>query len=115
MDSDTVWTRIDAARAELADLFDTLTPQQWETPSLCAGWTVRDIVAPDRVVLVGQAFTGCPAVLEDVTGAMAQAAVLGEVPVSFTRFGAGIQAVAACTIALGAVYDDPLGLVASAR
>lgn len=77
--------------------------------------SVRDIVAPDRVVLVGQAFTGCPAVLEDVTGAMAQAAVLGEVPVSFTRFGAGIQAVAACTIALGAVYDDPLGLVAAAR
>lgn len=77
--------------------------------------SVRDIVAPDRVVLVGQAFTGCPAVLEDVTGAMAQAAVLGEVPVSFTRFGAGIQAVAACTIALGAVYDDPLGLVAGAR
>lgn len=77
--------------------------------------SVRDMVAPDRVVLVGQAFTGCPAVLEDITGAMAQAAVLGEVPVSFTRFGAGIQAVAACTIALGAVYDDPLGLVAAAH
>ena len=45
MDSDTVWTRIDAARAELADLFDTLTPQQWETPSLCAGWSVRDVGA----------------------------------------------------------------------
>lgn len=29
---------------ELADLLDTLTPQQWDTPSLCAGWTVRDVV-----------------------------------------------------------------------
>lgn len=72
--------------------------------------SVRDMVAPDRVVLVGQAFTGCPAVLDDITGAFASPA-LGDVPVSFTRFGAGIQAIAACTIALGAVYDDPLGIV----
>lgn len=77
--------------------------------------SVRDIVAPDRVVLVGQAFTGCPAVLGDIAEAMAEAGLLDEVPVSFTRFGSGIQAVAACTIALGPIYDDPLGLVSSVR
>jgi uncharacterized protein (TIGR03083 family) len=32
-------------RADLADLLATLTPQQWEAPSLCAGWRVRDVVA----------------------------------------------------------------------
>jgi uncharacterized protein (TIGR03083 family) len=32
-------------RAEFACLLDTLTPQQWATPSLCAGWTVHDVVA----------------------------------------------------------------------
>jgi uncharacterized protein (TIGR03083 family) len=32
-------------RGELADLLDTLTPEQWNNPSLCAGWTVRDVVA----------------------------------------------------------------------
>jgi hypothetical protein len=32
-------------RAELADLLATLTPAQWEAPSLCAGWRVRDVVA----------------------------------------------------------------------
>jgi uncharacterized protein (TIGR03083 family) len=32
-------------RAELVDLLRTLTPEQWETPSLCAGWRVRDVVA----------------------------------------------------------------------
>jgi uncharacterized protein (TIGR03083 family) len=34
-----------AERRDLADLLDTLTPQQWAHPSLCEGWTVRDVVA----------------------------------------------------------------------
>lgn len=34
-----------AERAELADFLDTLTAEQWEAPSLCAGWRVRDVVA----------------------------------------------------------------------
>ena len=34
-----------AERADLADLLAGLTPEQWETPSLCAGWTVRQVVA----------------------------------------------------------------------
>lgn len=76
-----------------------------------AAASVRDIVAPDRVVLVGQAHTGCPPVLEDVVAAYEEAGVV-EAPVSFTRFGSGIQATAACTLALGPVYDDPLGLLA---
>lgn len=32
-------------RNDLADLLETLTPQQWATASLCEGWTVRDVVA----------------------------------------------------------------------
>lgn len=32
-------------RADLADLLATLTPAQWDTPSLCATWRVRDVVA----------------------------------------------------------------------
>lgn len=34
-----------AERAELADLLDGLSPEQWEAPSLCVGWRVRDVVA----------------------------------------------------------------------
>lgn len=75
---------------------------------------VRDMVAPDRVVLVGQAFTGCGAVVDDITQAFHDATALGELALSFTRFGAGIQAIAACTIALGPVYDDPLAIAATA-
>lgn len=77
--------------------------------------SVRDIIAPDRVVLVGQAFTGCPWVLDEVVLAFEDTTALPPLPVSFTRFGAGIQAIAACTIGLGPVYDDPLGLVPSRR
>lgn len=32
-------------RADLADLLATLTPDQWDTPSLCTRWSVRDVVA----------------------------------------------------------------------
>ncbi|MHA6784305.1 maleylpyruvate isomerase family mycothiol-dependent enzyme [Pseudonocardia saturnea] len=32
-------------RADLADLLTTLTAQQWEAPSLCSAWRVRDVVA----------------------------------------------------------------------
>ena len=46
-----------AERTDLADLLETLTPEQWEAPSLCKGWRVRDVVAHvmsfDEVGLVG--------------------------------------------------------------
>ena len=46
-----------AERTDLADLLETLTPEQWETPSLCQGWRVRDVVAHvmsfDEVNLLG--------------------------------------------------------------
>lgn len=32
-------------RRELIELLRGLTEQEWETPSLCAGWRVRDVVA----------------------------------------------------------------------
>ncbi|MEH0109792.1 maleylpyruvate isomerase family mycothiol-dependent enzyme [Tersicoccus sp. MR15.9] len=32
-------------RADLLALVRTLTPEQWAAPSLCTGWTVRDVVA----------------------------------------------------------------------
>jgi uncharacterized protein (TIGR03083 family) len=34
-----------AERLRLADELDDLTAEQWRTPSLCAGWTVHDVVA----------------------------------------------------------------------
>jgi uncharacterized protein (TIGR03083 family) len=45
MDDSQIWAYIDEQRADLADFLDTLTPEQWETPSLCPGWTVRQAAA----------------------------------------------------------------------
>jgi uncharacterized protein (TIGR03083 family) len=45
MDRDTLWGHIDRERARLADVLDVLTEDQWRTPSLCSGWTVRDVGA----------------------------------------------------------------------
>ncbi|MFD2396737.1 maleylpyruvate isomerase family mycothiol-dependent enzyme [Prauserella oleivorans] len=43
MDHNDKWLAIDAERARLADLLETLTDHEWAQPSLCAGWTVHHV------------------------------------------------------------------------
>jgi uncharacterized protein (TIGR03083 family) len=38
-------TAIAAERHEIADLLDALPPAQWDAPTLCAGWRVREVAA----------------------------------------------------------------------
>ena len=45
MDKDTSWDIIDEQRSALSDLLDTLTAEEWSTPSLCEHWTVREVAA----------------------------------------------------------------------
>ncbi len=48
MERDTIWQHVDQQRREVADLIDSIDarhPAAWDTPSLCAGWTVRDVAA----------------------------------------------------------------------
>ncbi|MFB8004508.1 maleylpyruvate isomerase family mycothiol-dependent enzyme [Nocardia sp. NPDC056000] len=48
-------------RGELVELLRSLTPEEWETPSLCAGWRVRDVVShlqTDTVSLPSYALLG---------------------------------------------------------
>ena len=40
-----VQAEIQAERTEQADLLATLTPEQWNAPTLCAGWRVREVIA----------------------------------------------------------------------
>lgn len=40
-----IWPAVAAERAALADDLSGLTSVQWETPSWCDGWTVRDVLA----------------------------------------------------------------------
>jgi uncharacterized protein (TIGR03083 family) len=45
LDEDAVWAATDRERSSLADLLDDLREEEWEAPSLCAGWRVREVAA----------------------------------------------------------------------
>lgn len=45
MDRETVWDVIVAERVALRDQLRSLRPEEWDHPSLCAGWRVRDVAA----------------------------------------------------------------------
>ena len=57
MEHPEIFARTADLRREMADLLDTLTPQQLGQPSLCGAWTVRDVaghlVVPLTVSLPG--------------------------------------------------------------
>ncbi|MEV5835666.1 maleylpyruvate isomerase family mycothiol-dependent enzyme [Nocardia sp. NPDC052112] len=42
---DQIWRAVAAERASLVELLEPLSEADWDHPSLCAGWRVRDIVA----------------------------------------------------------------------
>ena len=44
-DADALWAGIDDQRARTAATLEGLTPEQWDYPSLCEGWTVRHVAA----------------------------------------------------------------------
>lgn len=44
-DDTKTWEMVHAERAKLADLFETLTPEQWARSSLCDGWTAHILAA----------------------------------------------------------------------
>ena len=45
MDRADLLATLETERLALADVIDTLDAEEWRTPSLCAGWTVQDVVA----------------------------------------------------------------------
>ena len=45
MSTDRIWQATDAQRAALCDLLAGLGDDDWRRPSLCAGWTVKDVAA----------------------------------------------------------------------
>jgi uncharacterized protein (TIGR03083 family) len=45
MSADEIFVMIAEERRALAGLLDGLTDAHWDTPSLCEGWRVREVVA----------------------------------------------------------------------
>ena len=60
-----IWPLVHAERAALADDLANLTADQWKTPSLCAGWSVQDVLAHQ----VGSANMNPPKFLLKMAGA----------------------------------------------
>lgn len=49
-------------RQEFADLLEALSTRQWQAPTLCAGWTVRDVAA-HTIAYLGQSRLGLTAAM----------------------------------------------------
>jgi uncharacterized protein (TIGR03083 family) len=45
VDAETSWRVIEQERRSLADLLENLSDEQWNSPSLCQGWRIRDVAA----------------------------------------------------------------------
>lgn len=45
LDTDELWRSVDQERTSLADLLEGLSPEEWETPTRCGQWRVRDVAA----------------------------------------------------------------------
>jgi len=45
MDRDDVWRAIDDQRRRLVEMLEDLSEQEWQHPSLCRGWNVRQVAA----------------------------------------------------------------------
>jgi uncharacterized protein (TIGR03083 family) len=43
MADETYWAAVRSVRLQIADFLTTLSPAEWDEPSLCAGWQVRDV------------------------------------------------------------------------
>lgn len=75
---------------------------------------VHEMVDPERLILVGQAFTGFAPLLGRIVDSFHQHASRPTPAPSFTRFGPDVQALAAATVALAGVYESPLEAVGQA-
>ena len=53
MDQDQVWQAIDTQRTTVARPLESLHDSDWERPSLCADWTVREVAAHLTLQQVG--------------------------------------------------------------
>ena len=49
LDQDAQWGHIHTQRRVMADLLAELDPDQWDAPSVCEGWRVRDVAGHVRV------------------------------------------------------------------
>jgi uncharacterized protein (TIGR03083 family) len=59
-----VWTAIDDQRRALVHLLEDLSEEEWRQPSLCHGWTVRQVAA--HLALQNTTWSGMPRAVLDL-------------------------------------------------
>lgn len=64
MEHSEVWTAIDDQRRALVRLLEDLSEQEWRQPSLCEGWTVRQVAA--HLALQNTTWSAMPRALPDL-------------------------------------------------
>ncbi|MDG4825538.1 maleylpyruvate isomerase family mycothiol-dependent enzyme [Asanoa sp. WMMD1127] len=76
MDRDELWRVVDDQREALTAQLEDLTDEEWRRPSLCAQWSVRDVVAHLTLqhVGVGEALAGVVRARGNVANAIRDAA-----------------------------------------
>jgi uncharacterized protein (TIGR03083 family) len=65
MDRTEAWTAIDTHRRDLVQLLESLSAEEWRRPSLCAGWTVRQVAA--HLALQNTRWSQLPRAMVDLT------------------------------------------------
>jgi uncharacterized protein (TIGR03083 family) len=73
VDAETSWRVIERERRSLADLLETLTDDQWNSPSLCDGWRVRDVAAHVAMTPLPQRLGAVTAEFVRARGSLARA------------------------------------------
>src|SRR6266702_2048664 len=64
MDRSDVWTAIDDRRRALVDLLEGLSEAEWRRPSLCDGWTIRQVAA--HLALQNTTWSSLPRLVTDL-------------------------------------------------
>ncbi len=87
-------------REAFADLLDGLAPHEWKAPTLCTGWTVRDVAA-HTIAYLGQTRLGLTAAM------LAARGQVDRINDRALRAGAGLGPDELCTLMRAGV--DPSG------
>jgi uncharacterized protein (TIGR03083 family) len=81
------WPAVHAERRALADDLGKLTDQQWQTPSLCSGWTVRQVLGH----LTAAASTNAPRFFGKLIGSGFRFNAMADKDVATYSAGGGLQ------------------------
>lgn len=92
MDTQQLWTVVEDQRRRIASFLDQLHAQEWEQPSLCDGWTIKQVAAHLAVVPQAPSLSQMVAMIVRARGSLDQ--VNHDIACDFARLRTPAQLVA---------------------